>query len=616
MKKVCEDSAPGIDKSKVTGVTTATASNCEASSITSTQLQAVTAGTDIPRPLEKLITRPSYAVYDQWVASAGRDYRSGVWYHGMKSGRDGNVNIDEWLCSPLYVEAITSCDGRDFGRLLRFRNSLGQWKRWAMPMSHLKGSCEEMRGELLNLGLEIDPSNRTKLAQYIFNQQPKRKAIAAQKTGWHGEKLFVLPHRTIGDGDVVFQSPIGSHADYTTGGSLEEWKERIGQLCIGNNFLIFSISAALGAPLFTPLHRSGAGVHFSGDSSQGKTTGAYVAASVWGHAKTFISTWRATSNGLEGAASMRNDTCMILDEMKQCDPKDIDKIVYMLANGQGKTRANRAGSARPVSRWNSFLISNGEASLSTFMEAGGIKVYAGQEVRLPTIPVTGQQYGVFDELHGFDSGKVFADNLQTMANTYYGHLGPEFIERLVESEEYSKLSSYAQDLQLQFPAIGEQEGRVAGNFAIIALAGELAIDFGLLPWERGTAVDAAVAMFKLWSGNRDRGNAEGAQVLRSIRAFLARHGGSRFESADVEGRPIVRDRAGWWRDVDGRRVYMFTSDALKEACPGMDVARITRALFVAGCIHSRDKERMSKCSRVRGVVRRLYWIQELDSGDE
>ena len=40
-------------------------------------------------------------------------------------------------------------NGQDnnFGRLLRFRNTVGRWREWAMPMELLRGSGDELRGE-------------------------------------------------------------------------------------------------------------------------------------------------------------------------------------------------------------------------------------------------------------------------------------------------------------------------------------------------------------------------------------------------------------------------------------------------------------------------------------
>lgn len=56
----------------------------------------------------------------------------------------------------------------------------------------------------------------------------------------------------------------------------------------------------------------------------------------------------------------------------------------------------------------------------------------------------------------------------------------------------------------------------------------------------------------------------------------------------------VRERAGWWQMVNGKRIYLFTAPALKEAAPGFDVRKIMDVLEQAGWIVMRDKDKRSK----------------------
>jgi hypothetical protein len=50
--------------------------------------------------------------------------------------------------------------------------------------------------------------------------------------------------------------------------------------------------------------------------------------------------------------------------------------------------------------------------------------------------------------------------------------------------------------------------RVGARFALFALAGELAIDYGIVPWTEGEAVTAAAEMFRVWRAQRPTGNQE------------------------------------------------------------------------------------------------------------
>jgi putative DNA primase/helicase len=80
---------------------------------------------------------------------------------------------------------------------------------------------------------------------------------------------------------------------------------------------VLAISAAFAGPLLNLAGQEGGGVNIFGGSSQGKTTIAQAAASVWGRGSSpgYVKAWRATANGLEGVAASTSDTVLMLDEL-------------------------------------------------------------------------------------------------------------------------------------------------------------------------------------------------------------------------------------------------------------------------------------------------------------
>ncbi len=315
--------------------------------------------------------RPCWRCYDDWMEVGEGDkkkkYRSGVWYHSIEQADGDLVEVNTWICTPLFIDGITSDGhGMEWGRLLRIKNRFKAYTEWAMPMEMLSGSFEDGRKELLRMGLEYCPHHRARLPDYLFSQHPKRKVIAVNRTGWvhsKGKDLFVMPNCLFGEGDVVFQSEQAGQGDYSNAGTLDDWKKQVGELCRNNPVLQFAVCSALAGPLLHLLHKTNGGFHYIGDSSCGKTTALNVACSVWGKPDQFIKTWRATGNGLEGIAALRNDTILILDEIGEANPNEIGGIVYALGNGTGKQRANVKGNARPVNKWRLFLLSSGERTL-------------------------------------------------------------------------------------------------------------------------------------------------------------------------------------------------------------------------------------------------------------
>ena len=115
--------------------------------------------------------RPKFAVLDDWHEEGGFHYRPGVWHFGVKHGKGGDASptlTKQWVCSPLHIDAVTTdAHAANYGRLLRIKTTLGQWKTWAMPMMMLRGDCSDLRGELLGMGVEIDPYGRNRLAEYL-----------------------------------------------------------------------------------------------------------------------------------------------------------------------------------------------------------------------------------------------------------------------------------------------------------------------------------------------------------------------------------------------------------------------------------------------------------------
>src|SRR5690606_30984352 len=120
-------------------------------------------------------------------------------------------------------------------------------------------------------------------------------------------------------------------------------------------------------------------------------------------------------------AQSRNDSLLILDEVKQLEAKISAETNYMLANGKGKVRSNANGTSRSVATWRLLFLSSGELSLSQHVTDAGKSVHAGMEVRLCDLPAdAGADMGLFENIHGYESASKFAETLKANAGKYYG----------------------------------------------------------------------------------------------------------------------------------------------------------------------------------------------------
>ncbi|MBN0350501.1 DUF927 domain-containing protein, partial [Pseudomonas aeruginosa] len=128
---------------------------------------------------------------------------------------------------------------------------------------------------------------------------------------------------------------------FTSKGTLKAWRKEVGSYCQGNPVLILSVCAALAGPLLAKVGVNGGGVHLVGDSSSGKSLAQLIAASVWGNPATFAASWDISKGGVEIEAASRNDTVLILDEIKRADPKRVQEMAYLIANGTGRSTMTR-----------------------------------------------------------------------------------------------------------------------------------------------------------------------------------------------------------------------------------------------------------------------------------
>jgi len=564
--------------------------------------------------------RPNWDVYESAVKNEkGRLLKPGVYWHNVKTDEEGERHLtDEWISSPVTVLARTiNSDDDSEGRLLRLMTHGGA-KEWVLPMEVFGGSGEDARRTLFALGVLIGQRKRGAFMEYLLEHQPRRTIATTNRPGWHESGVFVLPNRIIGGDGVRYQTVGRTPNLYTSGGSLAQWQTQVAALCLGNPVLTLAIGCALAGPLLSLVGVNGGGVHLVGDSSSGKSLAQLIASSVWGDPGVFAASWDMTKGGLEIEASSRNDTLLCLDEIKRADPRRVQEMAYALANGQGKGTMTREREGRAKLTWRLLTLSSGERSLSEHAAIGGNPAHAGAELRMVDVNAGTRAHRAFDELHGM-TGEAFHRALTVATGRQFGHLGATFIERLTAGNDRDELLGTFAKIRTQFAVDSAQAGRVADRFAVIALAGEMAIDYGLLPWPTGTSLDDSLLLYQEWLERVGSGNAEDRQILAAIASFIERHGSSRFSAIDgseVESR--VFDRAGYWEIEPHRRLYLFNKSGLIEAAAGFGQGRIVKALESAGALVKRDTDRNRYTKKYRlpgGGSAGLYVIdpERLDS---
>ncbi len=516
----------------------------------------------------------------------------GLHYRGInRQGHPFSVLIS----SPFHIQARTrDHGGNNWGLYMQWLDPEGRQHNQTIPSEEIiHGDGLAVRRMLASGGLALFPQPRglaDPLLYYLQTVPVSRRARCSDRLGWH-DQHFITATETLGDQSdelYLYQSTSILESAMAQRGTLQQWQDAIAVPAIGNSRLMLALCTALAGSL---LHLAGmggdsGGFHLRGPSSCGKTTALRVAASVWG-GPDYVRNWRTTSNGLEGLACLHNDGCLILDELSQLDPKSASETAYLLANGQGKIRANRNGAAHKLAQWRLLFLSSGEESLSSLVAQTGRRVTAGQDVRLVELDAdAGQGLGVFETLHNHTSAHDFANSLKEATASFYGQAGYVWLQWLVQQQKELQACLETMIRQcsthLLHDSSNGQIQRVARRFALVATAGQLAAKAKIVPWQEGDVLAAIQSCFTPWyEAQGDRSHEERA-ILDQVRRFFERHGASRFQGWDNKD-AIVPNRAGFVREEGGETVYYLLPSSFKdELCAGFSTADVTRILSQHG----------------------------------
>ncbi|MGN8275141.1 DUF927 domain-containing protein [Pseudomonas sp. SMN5] len=565
----------------------------------------------------------------------------GVFY----SGDDGEARP---VCSPLEILARTRDDkSHNWGLLVEFDDPDGQKKRWNIPARTMTGDFgKDVLGPLVDMGLRLAGSRsgrnaRNDLQSYLQGFDSAQRARLVTRLGWHGN-AFLLPERQIGSHDehLHFYEAGAQLPPISESGTLEQWQEQIGALCVGNHRLAFVVSVAFAGPLLNMLGHESGGFHLYGDSSGGKTTHLQVAASIYGGPRV-VRSWRSTDNALESIAAAHSDGLLVLDEIGMCDPRIIGETVYMLGNGTGKARANDRGQAgRQVQEWRLLFLSTGEKTLAQHMAEANKELKAGMEVRMLAVPADASKgLGMFDVLSGFDDAAALSDTLKARVAKYYGTPLTAFLAALCEPGKMHGWSTILRRTLEGFVAkalpasASGQAHRAAARFGLAAAAGELATALGITGWPDGTATTAARVCLSAWLNERGgAGNLEGDAILARLRQIIERFGESRFtrwETAAAkidEHGPRTIDRLGFRKTLEHgmgdtmhttHTYYVLPEAWRSEIFRGMNINAVNKELLHRGVLEPGSDGKASSLVRLPGLgPQRCYIVKTIPGTDE
>jgi hypothetical protein len=354
--------------------------------------------------------------------------------------------------------------------------------RWATMCVSLRALADNrtMVAELAGQGAPVTSNNASKLIDWFedldranVGKIPQVPSVA--RAGWHmvnRERVFVLDEALgVDEAATILLDTRGDRRKIFGAmkpkGTLEEHTKWLSKAFAADPVCAAMICGALAAPLLEPLASNNFALHLPGDSSRGKTSMLKIAASVFGdpHSEQWVANWNTTAVAAELRAAVLTDLPQCYDEVGAADAQTIERMVYMLIGGGGRSRGQRDLTMRETPSWRTVVLSTGERGLAEDDTA------TGAQVRVVQLPVSG-----FGKLSGSE-----IDELREACAAHAGNFGREYIKWLLGIEDWDPFrAAFARRIQkLRLEVKTPLQGRIANYFALLAMAEALAAQIGL-----------------------------------------------------------------------------------------------------------------------------------------
>ena len=521
----------------------------------------------------------------------------GVWWINVRTDKDGDIIEAEPLLLSDPIDIIGTGQDNDgaYYRIIKFKDKITrQQKTAALPQAEIAdGKCWGRLG-FYGLFIESNPTKRRKLADYLQKEGSQAAFTITDRAGWH-EDSYIMPSgetitATDKDPAIIYNGDTSQAKAYQPNGELTDWQQNIARYAVGNSRLCLALGASFAAPLLSLLNEESGGFHLMGDSSDGKTTAAKVALSVWGKPSGSLLSWSGTKIGFSNTAAARNDGLLVLDEIGQASPHVIGDTVYSVMNGINKVQGAKQGGNRALSRWKVMMFSTGEKTPDSILKHHKGDWNAGQAARLPSIRAAAQ-YGIYDTLHGFEDGALLSEHIAQSAEKYHGTAGRLFIRQLLDNLEQAKQQATERmaAFMATIPELSGQARRVAKRFAIAAAALELAAPVTGLPV--GVGMAGVKKCFDEWLEANGAGKHEDRRIIEQAEDFIAQHAlGTRF--MEWSDKSTNKDHAGY-RKQEGEKLELWVIRRVfaDEIAQSFDEAKVCRVLADNGLLKYNHKNR-------------------------
>ena len=245
---------------------------------------------------------------------------------------------------------------------------------------------------LAQKGMDVNEGNSLGILNYLYWKEKEVECKNIHdRLGWTkiGNKEFFLGYKVNQNG---IESVYNGDMDIAPRGSYEQWKKVIDENVIGSKYLelalVLGFSSVVAAKLKSLIGLDVLFFHIYGKSTTGKTTALMVAASPFGRPckdrNGMIRTWLATDNAIIAYLKDKNGIPMLLDEASSRKNKDYTSMIYQIADGSNKGRADKNGNLRENKVFSGTVLSTAENSILAYSNHNnGLRVRLIELAQLP-----------------------------------------------------------------------------------------------------------------------------------------------------------------------------------------------------------------------------------------
>lgn len=390
----------------------------------------------------------NYVVPNGWQISQASGVTRYI-YNGDGSEREVTVSFVPIIISRRFRNLDTGLEKVE----LSFHRD-GIWKKVLSPRSVVFNRNSILR--LADNGFPVTSNNAGDLIAYLadFEQAndtniPVVKSVS--RLGWIKNGDFFPISK---DENLEFETDSKEASAIMTGltasGDESKWFN-VARLARKNPIARFLIAASFASVLLEPLHKRVFFIHLWHNSRSGKTATLKLAIAAWGNPHMLIGSFNSTIVGLERRAAALRNLPFAIDELQVLNTKKMtaDSIIYMLSQGQGRTRGGRDGGLQDTLTWRNIILTTGEEALlgSSMQDGANSRTFELYAKPVQDTALASKIHEVSEQNYGH-AGKVFIEKLCVELS-----LKPSYLNELYELIKYKLKEKHLESIHLDEVAV-------------------------------------------------------------------------------------------------------------------------------------------------------------------